>query len=88
MLMISLSPGVWEEKYSTTLVVVTCKNAKLASVTVNIYQVELALVVVVSCFSRPSVLRYEHFLYNTPMIVTTSRIYVNTAIILIPFLSV
>ena len=33
---------------------------KVASVTVNIYQVELALVVVVSCFSRPSVLRYEH----------------------------
>ena len=36
------------------------KYVKVASVTVNIYQVELALVVVVSCFSRPSVLRYEH----------------------------
>ena len=33
---------------------------KVANIT-DIYQVELALVVVVSCFSRPSVLRYEHF---------------------------
>ncbi len=35
---------------------------KVASVT-DIYQVELALVVVVSCFSRPSVLRYEHICF-------------------------
>ena len=31
------------------------KYVKVASVTVNIYQVELALVVVVSCFSRPTI---------------------------------
>ena len=49
-----------DSPYFTTSVVLTCKYVKVASVTVNIYQVELALVVVVSCFSRPSVLRYEH----------------------------
>ena len=32
--------------------------SKVASVT-DIYQVELTLVVIVSCFSRPSVLWYE-----------------------------
>ena len=33
--MISLSPGVWEDKYFKTVVVVTCRYVKLASVTVN-----------------------------------------------------
>ena len=49
-----------QSRYFTTSVVLTCNYVKAASVTVNIYQVELALVVVVSCFSRPSVLQYEH----------------------------
>ena len=43
---------------------------KVASVT-DIYQVELALVVVVSCFSRPSVLWYEQYRFGKFVSVTS-----------------